>query len=144
MKTTLICLMLLFPFLGFAQKVETNDSLILVDNARYVRFEKEGHGAFQIKKYTFYDNAGKAALLITWKGSSSPSEISRASPRGEFMYAEFIFFQSKQKAHLRYQSDKTSAIAKLVVKNKLFKDGQIDQEAVDNFVLINPEVYRPR
>ena len=143
MRSLFITLILLLPISLAAQDIDVKDSAIIVDGKPYAKIEKDGHGIFQEHIFTIYELTGKAAIVIKWFKSTSASEMNRANPKGEYWYADINFLQSKQKGQLRYLKDKYKDIAKLIVKSKLFKEGKIDQEAVDNFILINPVMFYP-
>jgi len=140
MKLFLTLFLLLSSFSIFAQKVEVKDSVINVDNIPYARIEAEG-GGFQQKTVTISDLSNKPVIVIRYYNTNIISKKMASNPNGTVFFADFSFLQSKQKGQVESYFVKLEKIAKHIVKSKLFKDGKIDEEAVGNFVLINPIVY---
>ena len=141
MKTFFLLLILSFPVSLSAQKISIKDSVILVDNVPYARIEKEGHGLFQERVITVSDLNGKPAIVIKYYTTRTAAAINGGNPKGYVYFADLSFLQSKQKGQLESLTEKTEKVAAKIVKSKLFKDGKIDEEAVDNFILINPVVF---
>jgi hypothetical protein len=121
---------------SYAQKVEVKDDHILADGAEYAQIEKDGCGAFDPQcLYYIADASGKRQLTIKRMDYKDP-QVDNALG-GQVLYLEFVFLKSGARAETEYPSVlalKAKDIAKLVVKAQLFKNGQLDPEAVDAFV----------
>ena len=141
-KTFLPLFIVLFSTNLHAQKVKIDSGKIYVDGNVFALMEKDGCKAFSITcLYTIKNLNDKPALVIKFNIEKIESEISAANVKGEVSYAEFIFLQSKQKGQIARLRMKEEKVCEQVVKAKLFKNGELDEEAVSNFVLVNPVVY---
>ncbi len=142
MRHLLIGLLAMLPLLTRAQKVKIEGEKVTVDGADFALMEKDGCGTFSPNcNYTFKNLQGKPVLVIKRGIENVPSEVSPANPDGGIVYLDFNFLNSKQKGQLSRVRLKTEKIIERIVKAHLFKDGDLDEEAANNFVLINPLVY---
>ena len=120
----------------YGQKVEVKDERILADGAEYAQIEKDGCGAFDPQcLYYIADASGKRQITIKRMDYKDPKVDNALG--GQVLYLEFVFLKSGAKAETEYPSMlalKPKDVAKLVVKAQLFKNGQLDPEAVDAFV----------
>jgi len=137
MKTLVLVLLLIIPTLCFSQKVEVSDSLITADAKPYAKIVKDNN--FQ---YTISDLTGKPVIIIKYESTVSSSRVMAANPRGYVYYANFFFLETKQVAQSEEVMAKLKKIANEMVKNKLFIDGKLDLKAADNYILINPVVWK--
>ena len=78
---------------------------------------------------------------------TDPNKKDWGNPDGTVHYLQFIFLKSKQKAETNDPALlmlKPKDVAKLIVKAELFKTGELDAEAVSNFVLTKGTAYSDR
>ena len=130
------------PLCGMSQKIKVDNNKIFVDGAEYATMEKDGCGAFsQTCIYTIKDKDGKVVLIIKRGTEKVASEISASNPNGDLIYLDFIFTKSKQKGQIARMRWKAEKVAEKIVKAGLFKDGYLDEEAANNFVMVNEPVY---
>lgn len=142
MKKIIALVALILPFCTIAQKIDIEDSLIKVDGVPYAKVVKEGKGFFSEKIITFYELGGKPAIVVKYFTITNvKSAVDNTNSNGEVRYAEINFLKSKQKGQLQNLPMKLEKVVSKIVKAHIFKDGKVDDEAVDNFVLINPAEY---
>lgn len=129
-----------------AQKVEVDKAhRLTVDGQLYAFIEKDGCGfGSPTCGFTVQDSSGKKVLVIRLEEFNDLAERKPSNTQGRVTYLSFVFLESKQKAEIGLFSLKTEKVAKMIVKNELFKDGKLNQEAVDNFVLINGTPFSKR
>ncbi len=125
-----------------AQKIKIDSGKIYTDEKVYAIMEKDGCKAFAATcQYTIKNTDNKPVLVIKFENEKVETERKPANPDGNVFYANFIFLGSKQKAQKARIRMKEEKVAEEIVKAHLFANGQLDQEAADNFVLVNPVVY---
>ena len=137
MKKILFVLFFAVPFFGIAQDVDFDKKTdeVIVDGAKVFKIERSGCGFGSVDcHYDIFDLEGNKLFKVNYRDFNSPVEVSKANPEGTVRYFEFVFFTSKQKAETDFTGIKEIHLAKFIVKNKLVKDGKINQPAVDEFV----------
>lgn len=142
MKKLMYMLVFLLPVFAKAQKVTVEKDTIRVDGAAYAIIEKDKCGIFDAEcRFTVKNLAGKPALIIRIASMEGAVPRTASNQKGLVTYSDFNFLASKQKGQIEDYYMKTDKMAKYIVKNKLFVNGDIDNEAAENFVLVNPVVY---
>lgn len=148
MKKLLLFLVVAAPLCCAAQKVEVNKDKIMVDEAEYAIIEKDGCGAFsETCEFNIKNLAGKKVIVVKSLSMTDPNKKDAGNPDGTVHYLQFIFLESKQKAETNDPALlmlKPKDVAKLIVKAELFKTGELDAEAVSNFVLTKGTAYSDR
>jgi hypothetical protein len=145
MKKILIGLMFFYSSSLLAQDVSYEKDKIFVDDKEYATMEKTGCKAFSVEcRYDLLNFSGSKEIVIVLRDYKDPREITTANKDGRVLYFEFVFLRSKQKAEIAFTGLKSEKLAKVIVKAKLFKDGQLDEKAVDEFVLINGTKFSER
>jgi hypothetical protein len=148
MRKLLAVLIVLLPLCTMAQKVDVTKDKITVDEADYAVIEKDGCGAFSgTCEFNIKNLAGKKVLVVKALDMKDPDKKDAGNPEGMVHYLQFIFLESKQKTETDYPSViilKPVHVAKMIVKAELFKNGELDAEAVSNFVLSNGVPYTDR
>jgi hypothetical protein len=137
MKKIIFALLFAVPFFGIAQDVDFDKKTdeVIVDGSKVFKIERSGCGFGSVDcHYDIFDLEGNKLFKVNYRDFNSPVEVSKANPEGTVKYFEFVFFSSKQKAETDFTSIKEIHLAKFIVKNKLVKDGKINQPAVDEFV----------
>ncbi|MNY22517.1 hypothetical protein D3C86_1561350 [compost metagenome] len=64
-------------------------------------------------------------------------EVNNSNKNGRVTYFQVTFYHDKQQCEINPNMATYKGIAKCIVENDLIKDDAIDQEAENNFVLIN-------
>jgi len=142
MKQLTMIALACMPLCMMAQKIKIDSGNIYVDGKVYAEMEKDGCGTFsQTCIYTFKNLKGKPVLIVKIGREKVPTEINSSNPDGTVIYADFNFLASKQKGQVANVRIKAEKIIERLIKAKLFKDGELDEEAASNFVLVNPVVY---
>jgi len=137
MKKIIFALLFAVPFFGIAQDVDFDKKTdeVIVDGSKVFKIERSGCGFGSVDcHYDILDLEGNKLFKVNYRDFNSPVEVSKANPQGTVRYFEFVFFSSKQKAETDFTGIKEIHLAKFIVKNKLVKDGKINQPAVDEFV----------
>jgi hypothetical protein len=73
--------------------------------------------------------------------------MSGANPKGTVHYLQFVFSKSGAKAETPYPATlvlRAKDVARLIVKAHLMKDGELDEEAAQEFVNNNGTPYSDR
>lgn len=146
MKKILLGLLLLFPLLSQAQKVnyDKKTNIVTVDGVKIFNIVRDGCGFMEAECFfDVMDNDGKREIRITYKTFKDMRTISKTNPEGTVGYCEYVFFGTKQKAQTTIMYTKTEKMAEFVAKNKLFANGKLDPKAVDDFVLVYGMSIKP-
>lgn len=125
------------PFFALSQDVDVEDNKILVDKKEYAGIEKDGCKSPAFCQFNVTSLSGKKVLVVVFREYKDIKEIKPSNPNGRVIYYEFIFLESKKKAEIAWVGGKTEKVAKAIVKEKLFKDGELDEAAVEEFVTVN-------
>ncbi|MBL7723633.1 MAG: hypothetical protein JNK27_05765 [Chitinophagaceae bacterium] len=120
-----------------AQKVEVKEGKILLDTREYAAIKKEGCGFNTVCQVELFDTSGKKEIVIVARKLQDWQRRSSGNPQGYVYYLEFIFLGSGQKAETANMSFKLEKMASFIVKHNFFKEGRINNEAANEFVLIN-------
>ena len=145
MKHLLFLATLLFGISAYAQDIEYDKKTfeVTADGTHVFSIEREcDHGTNC--RFHVSDVNGKEVLLIRYQMFNSLVERSQANPNGTVRYLEFIFLESEKKAEYDSSVINPKQVAKLVHKNGLFVNGELDATAVDQFVLINGTKFSER
>jgi hypothetical protein len=131
--------------LSLAQKTEVKDDLITADGADYAKIEKDGCGAFSPQcQYYVSSLKGKRLFVVKHLQFKDPDEMSAANRDGTVHYLQFVFSKSGAKAETPYPATlmlRAKDVARLIVKAHLMKDGELDEEAAQEFVNNNGTPY---
>jgi hypothetical protein len=145
MKRILLAVFLLINAGAFSQKIESTDEKIMVDGKEYASYTKDGCKTFsQTCKVELSDLFGSKELIVMYRNFNDYSKVEAANPKGNVNYYEFIFLKSKKKAEIPFPGVKLSKLFKEIVKAGLFKDGKIDQNAIEEFILVNGTAFSDR
>ena len=148
MKKFLLILIAAAPLYCTAQKIDVSKDKITVDETDYALIEKDGCGVLSSTcEYNVKNLAGKKVLLVKELDMKDPDKKDAGNPDGTVHYLQFIFLESKQKAETENPALlmlKAKDVAKLIVKAELFKSGELDAEAVSNFVQSKGTPYTDR
>lgn len=147
MKTKQLLTALLFiSSVAAAQDVDVKDNAVLADGITFLRYEKEGCKMFSSTcVYNISDTAGKKEIVIQGKWYNDWAERKQSNPEGKVAYYEVVFLASGKKAELKHMGiGSEKKLMKTLVKAKLFENGQLNQKAVDEFVLVNGTPFSER
>ncbi|MFT6923148.1 MAG: hypothetical protein ACJA1C_002158 [Crocinitomicaceae bacterium] len=95
-------------------------------------------------RFEIFDLSGKKIIRINHRSFKSLVEKTDTNPDGTVRYLEFIFLESGQKAEYDSSVIKQKRVAKLVVTNNLIKDGVLNEEAMNEFILVNGTPFSER
>lgn len=131
-----------------AQKIKVEGELITVDGQPYARIERDGCGALTAG-CLYYVKSLQNQRLFTIKPMEfvDPATISASHPDGRTMYVQYIFNASHATTETAYPSImllRALDIARKIYKAQLIKDGTLDQQAADAFVLANGLTFSER
>lgn len=120
-------------------EVELKEDTVLVDKKAEFIFEKIKYspGVFN---YFIKDLSGKKLAFLKFYNFKDPKEISSANPDGNVNYYEVTFLESNQKAEILFYP-RHIKMAEFIVKQNLVKDGNISEEAEQEFILVNGNAY---
>ena len=127
-----ICMM------GFAQKqkvtIEKETGVILADGVPYAKMIKENApGQLGVNKnFTITNLEGKELLYFVF---TQEDERVRGYKTGKVLTFYTLNFIESGESGVRPGTFRSSGVAKMVVKNKLIKDGEIDEAAAKKFLL---------
>lgn len=147
MNKILIILASLFPFHSISQNVDFDKKtkLVLVDGNPSFKIEKTDCGFGMVEcHFDIFDSTGKKQIRINFREFNSPVEVSQSNPKGNVTYFEYIFLESRQKAEVNFYNLKELKLAKDIVKNGLMKNGMLNKDAVDEFVLVHGTPFSAR
>lgn len=147
MKLFLNILLCTIPYIGFAQKVDHDDKtdMVTIDGIQSFKIDRIGCGwNMEDCHFDVFDLAGNKVIRINYHTFNSPAETSSGNPKGRVEYFEFVFLESKTKAEIKANVIKEVKVAKLIVKNNLFREGKLDTKAVDEFVLVHGTNFSSR
>ncbi len=136
MKNWLLLALLLSAFSAFSQKkkVTVDGDTIRINGESYAIIEKKG---FAAPTYTIKSMNGTPLMNWQFQDFNDPREANNSNPNGRVTYFQVTFFQDKQQCEVKPTMATEKGVAKCIVENELIKDGAIDQEVENNFVLIN-------
>lgn len=135
-KLLLLAFIFCASSLAFSQKkkVDIDGDTIKVDGASYAIIHKKGAGA---PVYTIRSMNGTALMHWQFLDFNDPNEVSKSNSSGRVTYFQVTFYNDKQQCEVRPNMATQKSVAKFIVENELIKDGAIDQEMENNFVLIH-------
>lgn len=131
----------------FSQNIDFDKKTdeVIIDGVKSFKIERVDCGWNPVDcHYDILDLEGNKLFKVNYRDFKSAVEISRANPQGIVRYLEFVFFSSKQKAETDFMGMKEIHLAKFILKNKLVKDGKINQPAVDEFVFSSGTPFADR
>ncbi|MDR0802744.1 hypothetical protein [Fluviicola sp.] len=140
MKNLLLILVICVSSTAFSQKkkVTIEGDTIRVDGVSYAILEKKGVGA---PVYTIKSMNGTALMNWQFLDFNNPNKVSNSNPHGRVIYFQVTFFNDKQQCEINPAMATAKGVAKCIVENELIKEGEIDQEAENNFVLVHGKKF---
>lgn len=140
MKNLLLLLLLCISPFAFSQKkkVTVDGDTIRVNGAAYAIIEKKGVSE---PIYTIKSMSGTPLMNWQFQDFNNPNEVSNSNPKGRVTYYQVTFFHDKQQCEISPTMPTEKGVAKCIVENELIKDGAIDQEVENNFVLVHGMKY---
>ena len=130
----LLALMICTSSLAFSQKkkVEIEGDTIKVDGAPYALIIRK---AISMPVYIVQSLDGTP--LMNWQYL----DFTDVRSDRRVTYFQVTFYTDKQQCEINPGMATFKAVAKCIVENDLIKNGTIDQEAENNFVLINGKKF---
>ena len=143
--TTFICFILFAANFTFAQKPtydkKTNEVSVEGEHVfNIIRTCDYGQNC----RFEVFDLSGKKVMRINFLSFNSPVEVTKNNPRGNVDYLEFIFLESGQKAEYSFAPIHPKRVAAIILSNKLIQNGELNQEAMDEFILVNGTRFSER
>ena len=88
------------------------------------------------KDYTIQNLEGKNLFILAWNDFEDARERTQSNPNGRVIYYEVTFLnEKKDKVEIAYNTFMN--IMKLIYRSDLIKDGKLNPEAVELFVIKN-------
>ncbi len=136
MKKLLLAAFVGISITSFAQKqkITVEDDVIMVDGTALAKMEKQGVSS---PTYTIKSMSGTPLMSWQFNDFNDPKEVNNSNPQGRVTYYQVTFFGDKQQCEISPSMATQKGVAKCIVENKLIVGDAIDQEAENNFVLIN-------
>lgn len=134
MKYMLITFSILFSTALFAQKqkITVDEDTIKVDGTSYAIIEKKSGMVYD---FTIKSMSGTPLMYWQFQEFNNPNKVSSSNPHGRVTYFQVTFFNDKQQCEANPVATK-KGIAKMIVESELISNQLINQEAENNFVLI--------
>jgi hypothetical protein len=132
---------------SFAQnfRIDKKTGLVSVGGKPAFRFERDGCSLGDgICGYDVFDTAGTRVLRILMKTQQSYRLVTRENPKGEVTYFQFLFVQSKESADVSSVMGWERSMISFILGNKLFRNGLLDKERADEFLLLYGAPYSSR
>lgn len=138
MKNLLVLALIVCAFStnSFSQKkkVEIDGDTIKVNGAAYALIFRKTPAA---PVYTIKSLDGTPLMNWQFLDFNDPREVSNSNPKGRVTYFQVTFYNDKQQCEINPNMSNYKSVAKCIVDNELIKDGAIDQEVENNFVLVH-------
>ena len=136
MKKLILLLFITASCTTFAQKqkITVDEDTIRVDGVSFAILEKKTPSA---PSYTVKSMSGTPLMHWQFYDFNDPGEVSNSNTSGRVTYFQITFLGDKQQCEIRPVMANSKHVAKVIVENELIKNGAINQEAENNFVLIN-------
>lgn len=134
MKHTLFALFVAFSATLFAQKqkITVDEDTIKVDGTAYAIIEKKSGMTYD---FTIKSMTGTPLMYWQFQEFNNPNKVNNSNPHGRVTYFQITFFNDKQQCEASPVATK-KGIAKMIVESELISNQGINQEAENNFVLI--------
>lgn len=146
-RVSLICvrhLLLWLFFLGLAvpataQKYDQakDSDMVTKDGKDYLKVETKGCGFDATCTHYVYDAAGAKVIIVTIDSFKDPAEVKQSNPNGNVTFSTYIFPTLDKRAEYAYVRGKAEKLVKDIDSNDLINEGLLNEEAVNEFVLIN-------
>jgi hypothetical protein len=115
------------------KKVDIEGDTIKVNGAAYALIFKKTPAA---PVYTIKSLDGTPLMNWQFLDFNDPREVSNSNSKGRVTYFQVTFYNDQQQCEINPNMANYKSVAKCIVENELIKDGAIDQEAENNFVLV--------
>jgi hypothetical protein len=123
----LILFITLFTGGLFAQKIKIKNDIATVDGVPYIQMVKQSIG-FVLSPL----NSEEEDVFVQWMNYKDPNNISKSNPEGYVRWVEFNFLGLDLKCEIGSQTKKS--LIKIILENKLYVNGQLNEENVRKFV----------
>lgn len=144
MKSIILMLVLGLSWLTFAQEVELNKktNTVSINGVDAFIIEDANFGSESIVK----DLSGKKLAIFTADSYSDPSKITSGNPKGTVGYMKVVFLtETIDKCEISSAGvGLRKNLAKHLIENDIIKDGQLNLDAVKQYVAINGSEYSER
>ncbi|RYZ22168.1 MAG: hypothetical protein EOO16_10220 [Chitinophagaceae bacterium] len=144
-KCYLLLLLCVLTTASFAQnkfKIDKNTGLVTVSGKPAFRFERDGCSlGDNVCGYDVYDTSGSRVLRILMKSVQSRRLVTQDNPKGEVTYFQFLFVQTKESADVSGVAGWERSMVSFILHNKLFRNGLLDPERAEEFVLLYGTPY---
>jgi len=134
----------LILFLGLASPVSAQkydqkkgSDMVTKDGVDFLKIETKGCGFGQTCAFNVYDAQGNKAIIVTMESFKDPAAVNQSNTDGNVYFSTYIFPTLNTKAEYAYVRGKAEKLAKDIDSNELIRDGMLNEEAVNEFVLVN-------
>lgn len=129
-----------------AQKYEQKkgSDMVTKNGVDYLRIETKGCGFGQPCTFHVFDATGQKVIIITMESFKDPAEVGPNDRDGQVYFSTYHFPTLDKKAEYASVRSKAEKLAKDIDSNGLFNDGILNEEAVNEFVLVNGSKFSQR
>lgn len=122
-----------------AQKYDQakDSDMVTKDGKDYLKVETKGCGFDATCTHYVYDATGTKVIIVTIDSFKDPAEVKQSNPNGNVTFSTYIFPTLDKRAEYAYVRGKAEKLVKDIDSNDLIIDGLLNEEAVNEFVLIN-------
>lgn len=122
-----------------AQKYDQakDSDMVTKDGVDFLRIATQGCGFGAICSHTVYDAAGNKVIIVTVESFKDPAAVNQSNPNGNVSFSTYTFPTLSKQAEYPYVRAKAKKVAMDIDSNELIRDGKLNEEAVNTFVLVN-------
>lgn len=134
-KTLLVLCTLLLPCLVLSQAIKVKKGRASVDGSYLCTID----GGVLSDAYRIKNQKGEVLFTVRSRSYHDPEKISPSNPKGKVSYHEFVFPGIED--HPETPSSFAKGVARTIHTHGLIKDGQLDLEAVHDFIISTGTPY---
>jgi hypothetical protein len=122
-----------------AQKYDQKkgSDMVTKNGVDFLKIETKGCGFGQTCAFNVYDAQGNKVIIVTMESFKDPAAVNQSNTDGNVFFSTYIFPTLNTKAEYAYVRGKAEKLAKDIDSNELIRDGMLNEEAVNEFVLVN-------
>lgn len=124
---------------GTAQKYDQkkDSEIVTKDGVDYLRIETKGCGFTPDCAHHVYDAEGKKIIIVMIESFKDPAAVNQSNRDGNVSFSTYLFPTLDKKAEYVYVRAKADKLTKDIDRNDLIQDGLLNEEAVNEFILVN-------
>lgn len=122
-----------------AQKYDQKkgSDMVTKDGVDFLKIETKGCGFGQTCAFNVYDAQGNKVIIVTMESFKDPAAVNQSNTDGNVYFSTYIFPTLNSKAEYAYVRGKAEKLAKDIDSNELIRNGMLNEESVNEFVLVN-------